>query len=312
MSIWALLCAFGSLLLWGIAALLAWQSHKKESGKRQLKPNALPEALKEWLLIRAPLEAARRTGMLERFQLPLAGFHARLLVLKGQGWGIVETERYVAQAVGLGWTAWTASALLALLSHEGALLAFGAIIGIMLPVAKYRESGQQMERRRQDMVLALPDVLGKLMLLVGAGETVQRAIIRCVEGREESASDSHIKGKKPRKKAKLVHPLYAEWTRMVRSLENGQSFAQAIEAFSRRCAVQEASMFATVVLLHYRKGGDRFVLALKELSFSLWEKRKATARMRGEEASSKLVFPLAGIFFLLLIAVAAPAVLMMP
>ncbi|EFM11755.1 Type II secretion system F domain protein [Paenibacillus curdlanolyticus YK9] len=267
--------------------------------------------LKELLLVCAPLEAARRTGLLERLQLPLAGVHVRLSVLRGQSWGFADTERYAAQAIGLGWMAWTCSAILAALAQEGALLALGAMIGVMLPLAKYREVAQQMERRRQDMVLALPDVLGKLMLLVGAGETVQRAIIRCADGREDVTGSSINKGKK-RKKAKLEHPLHVEWTRMIRSLENGQSFAQSIEAFSRRCAVQEASMFATVVLLHYRKGGDRFVLALKELSFSLWEKRKATARMRGEEASSKLVFPLAGIFFLLLIAVAAPAVLMMP
>jgi tight adherence protein C len=106
-------------------------------------------------------------------------------------------------------------------------------------------------------------------------------------------------------------PLQVEWLRMVHALDNGESFAGAIEAFSKRCAVQEVSMFATVMLLHYRKGGEQFSLALRELSFSLWEKRKATARMRGEEASSKLLFPMVGIFFLLLIAVGAPAVLLM-
>jgi tight adherence protein C len=84
-----------------------------------------------------------------------------------------------------------------------------------------------------------------------------------------------------------------------------------MERFNRSCAVQEVSIFTTVLLLNYRRGGEHFVLALRELSYTLWEKRKAIARTRGEEASSKLVFPLVGILLVLMILVAAPAVLLM-
>nr|WP_306812652.1 type II secretion system F family protein [Paenibacillus soyae] len=132
------------------------------------------------------------------------------------------------------------------------------------------------------------------MLLVGAGETVQGAFIRCLEGKEGSN-----------------HPLDREWQAAVAAMRNGQSFSGAIEQFNRSCAVQEASIFTTVMLLNYRKGGEQFVLSVRELSYSLWEKRKEIARTKGEEASSKLVFPLVGIMFILMILVAAPAVLMM-
>jgi len=63
------------------------------------------------------------------------------------------------------------------------------------------------------------------------------------------------------------------------------------------------------MLLNYRRGGDKLVLSLKELTYTLWEKRKAIARTRGEEASSKLIFPVVGIFVVLMILVASPAML---
>jgi tight adherence protein C len=65
------------------------------------------------------------------------------------------------------------------------------------------------------------------------------------------------------------------------------------------------------VLLNYRRGGDDFVVALRELTRNLWEKRKALARTMGEEASSKLVFPMVITFGIVMVIVATPAILIM-
>ncbi|PWW02494.1 type II secretion system protein F (GspF) [Paenibacillus cellulosilyticus] len=312
---WALLLAVVSGLLWAATVLLVWNKDRGQMdavGAGQAPRAKSSASMQERWLIDAPLEAARRTGLLTRLQLPLASLHGKLIVLRGSGWQYANTERFAANMIGIGWATWTGGALLAGLAHEQMILGLSALIGILLPVSKLRDPAIQLERRRQNMVLALPDVLSKLMLLVGAGETVQRAIARCVDvqSMEMKARLLQSQRRKPDPSVPEL-PLQIEWLRMVHALENGDSFASAIEAFSKRCAVQEVSMFATVMLLHYRKGGEQLSLALRELSFSLWEKRKATARMRGEEASSKLLFPMVGIFFLLLIAVGAPAVLMM-
>lgn len=312
---WALLLAAGSGLLWGVSVLLVWQKERAQRIGVGHAPGMKPKSssMQEWWLIAAPLEAARRTGLLAKLQLPLARLHGKLIVLRGSSWQYADTERFAANMIGIGWASWTGGALLAALSQESTLLGLSALIGVLLPVSKLRDPAIQLERRRQDMVLALPDMLSKLMLLVGAGETVQRAIARCVDVQSMEMKSRLLQSQKVRNSSKAVPelPLQVEWLRMVHALENGNSFASAIEAFSKRCAVQEVSMFATVMLLHYRKGGEQFSLALRELSFSLWEKRKATARMRGEEASSKLLFPMVGIFFQLLIAVGAPAVMLM-
>lgn len=70
-------------------------------------------------------------------------------------------------------------------------------------------------------------------------------------------------------------------------------------------------MFTTTLLLNHKRGGEELVLSLRELSVILWDKRKALARTLGEEASSKLVFPMVLIFFIVMVIVASPALMMM-
>jgi tight adherence protein C len=104
--------------------------------------------------------------------------------------------------------------------------------------------------------------------------------------------------------------LYTELVQAVNELKNNYSFSQVLEDFSKRCSVQEVSIFTTTVLLNYRRGGAEFVLALRDLSRTLWEKRKALSRTLGEQASSKLVFPMVLIFLVILLIVATPAIML--
>jgi tight adherence protein C len=238
--------------------------------------------------------------VLERFQLfetlhmPMGSYHMKLLLLKDSNWSIEQTKAQASSALGTGYAALTGCAWLSLLGQEPILLLMGAVFGIVLTIRPFVEAGRRVEERKQQMIIELPVMLSKLMLLVGAGETVQQALARCLEGKET-----------------MQHPLYKEWGETVSMLRNGQSFSTVMERFNRRCAVQEVSIFTTVLLLNYRRGGEHFILALRELSYTLWEKRKAIARSRGEQASSKLVFPLVGILLVLMILVAAPAMLLM-
>ncbi|WP_259392062.1 type II secretion system F family protein [Paenibacillus thiaminolyticus] len=171
----------------------------------------------------------------------------------------------------------------------------GLLVAVVLPLAKVKDTLNRAERKKQDLQLELPELISKLTLLVQAGETVQKALAICIERKQEEWS----------------HPLYAELARMQKDVHNGYSFAQAMEQFAKRCSLQEVSMFVTTVLINQRRGGDTFVLAMQDVGRQLWEKRKAVARRRGEEASTKLVFPMMLMFLVILAIVGAPALLMM-
>ncbi|QJC51260.1 type II secretion protein F [Paenibacillus albicereus] len=244
----------------------------------------------------ALLRLAARSGMPQAVEDRLAALHALLVPLQGERWTTSDTRRLAASAVAGGYAAAAGGWLVAAAAGEPLIAWLGLFAGLLLPAGKLRDIKVKAQRRKQELLLGLPDLLGKLTLLVGAGETVQRALARCAERPLRGGADD---------------PLHAELARTVQLLASGHPFSAALESFSRRCAVQEASVFATVLLLNYRRGGDQLSLALKEISIPLWDKRRSAARARGEEASSRLVFPLVGIFFILMIVVGAPAVLMM-
>lgn len=131
-----------------------------------------------------------------------------------------------------------------------------------------------------------------MILLVNAGETVQKALMKCVDMGSE-------------------RPLQKELHLLSNELQMNSSLTQAMDNFNKRCALQEVSSLVTTILLNHRRGGDEFVFALKELSHMLWDKRKTVTRTLGEEASSKLVFPMVVIFMVVMVLVAAPALLVM-
>ncbi|MFP4976065.1 type II secretion system F family protein [Paenibacillus sp. CN-4] len=205
------------------------------------------------------------------------------------------TLLFLAEMLAYSWLLLLCGCALSLASGESAGIVLGTVLSAAVPAALAGELHKKVKQRQQRIVMELPELLNGIVLLVGAGETVQRAITRCVE-RTREAED---------------HPLYRELRVMMAEWESGYSFQQAFENFSKRCAVQEVSIFATAVLLNYRRGGTEFALGLRDLSRMLWEKRKAISRTRGEQASSKLVFPMVVIFVIVIVLVGSPAFMMM-
>ncbi|EOS55521.1 type II secretion system F family protein [Paenibacillus barengoltzii] len=205
------------------------------------------------------------------------------------------TLLWLAEALTYSYICLLFGCLLTLLSDGPAGLGIGVLFAVLVPMALLNDLHRKVQRREQAVLLELPELLNKIVLLVGAGSTVQQAIKLCIE----------------RKREQIGHPLYRELLQMQKEWEGGDSFQQAMEGFSKRCGIQEVSAFTTSVLLNYRRGGEDFALALRDLSHSLWEKRKAVSRTLGEQASSKLVFPMVLLFMAVLILVGAPAFMIM-
>ncbi|WP_413376210.1 type II secretion system F family protein [Paenibacillus taichungensis] len=206
-----------------------------------------------------------------------------------------KTMLYCAEMLTYSWLMLLVGCLLSLVGDMGlGGMVGGLALGVALPFALYKDLNTKVQRRDQDILMELPELLNRIVLLVGAGETVQRAIVHCVASQRERD-----------------HPLYNELRKTVDDWNNGYSFQQSFEQFSRRCGVQEVTIFTTTMLLNFRRGGGDFVLALRDLSHVLWEKRKAVSRAKGEQASSKLVFPMVLIFFSIVVMIGAPAFMMM-
>lgn len=220
--------------------------------------------------------------------------HAKLLSLHRHEWSYDKTIEHVNNVIGQALLVIIGGAWLTVMRQDWSLFLLGLIIAIMLLVRCFVEATKQLALRKQAILLELPMMLIRLILLVGAGDTVQQAFLRANAGKEQSD-----------------HPLHKEWNVAVYELRNGASFTQVLEKFNRNCSIQQVAMFTTILLLNYRRGGEQFIIATQELSQSLWEIRKSMAKIKGEEASSKLIFPLVGVLFSLMILIVAPAIMLM-
>jgi len=253
------------------------------------------EGLRLKALVPPMLYILDRLKVTSRFPLFFFKIQRSVQKLNGQRQSAEKTLLYVGEMMCYSWLLLMMGCLLTLAMGETTGLVIGVVLGILLPAAMIKDMHSKVQKRDHDILIELPELLNKIILLVGAGETVQKAISHCVE----------------RKKQEKNHPLYRELIKMSDDLEGGYSFQQSFENFSKRCAVQEVSIFMTTVLLNFRRGGNDFVMALTDLSRVLWEKRKAITRTRGEQASSKLIFPMVVIFVIVIVLVGTPAFMMM-
>lgn len=285
---------FGGLLVGGIVALLVLFIL---AGKRyESLTRSYDNRFKLTALAPPMLYISEKWRLMERFPKISLHVHTKLVSLYGSKDGLNCTRLYIADLLAFCYLSLLLAPLMPLITDgEASGAVVGLLLAVLVPAVMVKDLEKKVVRRRQDLVLELPELLNKMTLLVGAGETVQQALIQCVE----------------QAKSRESHPLYAELRKLANELANGFSFSQSLERLNARCGVQEVSVFTTTLLLNYRRGGEQLVLSLRELSRMLWEKRKAICRMRGEEASSKLVFPMAVIFMIVLALVGAPAFLSM-
>lgn len=241
----------------------------------------------------------------------------KLVMLEGPTTQSNAAIRFVGHNLMVVLAAFLTVLFLGLLAGDEALLIAGLGAAVLLPFFLLRQLDSRIRAKKRQILIELPELLSKLILLVNAGDTVQQAIARCVARQVDSAKDTGDEAP-ARRTAKNIageisalHPLDRELAVLARDMGNGLSFSIALEHFSKRCGVQEVTLFTNTVLLNYRRGGDDFVTSLRELNRVLWDKRKALAKTLGEEASSKLVFPMVLIFVVVMVVVATPAILLM-
>lgn len=177
------------------------------------------------------------------------------------------------------------------LSTALALALLSPFIGIGLAFLLDKDLNDKIETRRLSIQIDFPEFISKLLLLVNAGVTIPRAW-------EKITTEN-----------KKKTPLYEELDTCMAEIKAGKPEAIAYEDFARRCRVREIIRFVSVIILNLRKGGNEVVATLRAQSDECWEMRKNAARRLGEQASTKLMLPMAIMLLGIIMVVALPAVL---
>jgi tight adherence protein C len=166
--------------------------------------------------------------------------------------------------------------------------AIGIIICIMYPFFSFETLKKKLLERRRSIQIELPSLLNQWLLRLSSAESLLNVIL------------------KSRLNLPDTHPLRIEYSHLQNRLTNGMPLHVALESFSRSCNVMEVNKLIHLVLIHQKNGGDDLFVEMQHILDSLWETKKNIAKKMGEEASSKLVFPMTFIFLILMFILAAP------
>lgn len=155
-----------------------------------------------------------------------------------------------------------------------------------------RDLKEKAEQRNHQMLLDYPGVISKLTLYMGAGMTIRNAFCKIAyDYRKES----------------IFRYIYEEMLITCYELDNGISETSAYENFGKRCRLPQYTKLSNILIQNLRKGSNGILTALRQEAANAFEERKNTAKKIGEEAGTKLLFPMMLMLGIVMVLIIVPA-----
>lgn len=182
-------------------------------------------------------------------------------------------------------------------SSFGKLAGLGIAAALLLSVRERAEAQRAKKRREAQLMADYPEIVSKLMIFLGAGMTIRTAWDRI-------SGDYMQLIKKGKSKPRYA---YEEMYEASCQMNKGISEGQAYSAFGRRCGLQPYMKLCSL-LEQNRKNGSKNLRDLMKLEMAdAFEQRKHGARRLGEEAGTRLLFPLFLMLGVVMVMIAVPA-----
>ncbi len=192
--------------------------------------------------------------------------------------------------------AWLGAVVAVFLCVVGDADASACLLLPVAPVSMWVLSDRRLDgmyrQRCRTLAREFPDFVSRLALLTGAGLHVRQALRR-LAGEPQAARGLLVR----------------EVARVLACIEGGMPEGQAWSELAEQCRIREIGALCGILIQHARLGGGELSSELRRMASDSWEARKLAARRAGEEASSKLVLPLAILFVAVLLVSVAPAFL---
>ncbi|MCD8329586.1 MAG: hypothetical protein LUC27_02700 [Lachnospiraceae bacterium] len=163
----------------------------------------------------------------------------------------------------------------------------------LLPEQRRREAEQ---KREKELALSYPELVEYLTVLLGAGLTVRGAW-------ERMTAEYRASRERDGRRRILYEEMLLTWN----SFGQGVYEEAAYVAFGRRCGLRPYLRLGSLLETNLKKGNKGLLPMLREEAEQAMEERLQLARKLGEEASTKLLFPMMLLFALVLIILIVPA-----
>lgn len=164
----------------------------------------------------------------------------------------------------------------------GIICVLSLVLGLgVYPLQKEKEKKKQ-ELMRKEMQRDYPDIIQKLVLFLRAGFTIRKALEKIAEGYLRSKEKYHVKERNA----------YEEIVRTCREMQGGIYEAEAYERFGIRCGISQYKILSVLLVQNLKKGNQNLLELLEREEAVAEDERKRSAKVRGEEASTKLLLPM--------------------
>lgn len=167
-------------------------------------------------------------------------------------------------------------------SHWPRILLGGLILCMFLPALMDYQTEQRVMERERELQREYPGIVERFMLLLGAGLTIRGAWYRI--------TDDYLQ--RCQKKGYSTNYLYEEMLITRHEMENGLNEAAAYAGFGRRISLLQYMKFSTLLVQNLKKGSDDLLKRMDLEAVDALRERREAAKRLGEEAGTKLLFPM--------------------
>ncbi|MDD5949332.1 MAG: hypothetical protein PUC39_06365 [Lachnospiraceae bacterium] len=182
-------------------------------------------------------------------------------------------------------------------SFKGYFLFLAFLLPLLFWLKWNQDMHQQLEERRRQLLREYPEFINKLVLYLGAGMTLKHCFLQLYQEYQQ------------RKKEGEKCYLYEEIGVMVQELNAGVSEPRCYEQWGRQLGEPVYIKLCHLLIQNLSKGSEGLLVLLQqEMQQALREKRES-ARRYGEEAGTKLLFPMLLLLVAVMVIVMAPAIL---
>lgn len=175
-------------------------------------------------------------------------------------------------------------------------LALTVILPLCIYVQREQKVHEKAKERKLQLELDYSELMWKMTMLLGAGQTIRNAFTRIAM---EYKKENHG----------LPRYAYEEMLCTCHEMKSGVPESVAYENFGRRCDLPRYIKLGSLLSQNLRKGSKGLITLLEKESVSSMEERKNLAKRLGEQAGTKLMFPMILMFAVVLIILVVPAFL---
>lgn len=173
----------------------------------------------------------------------------------------------------------------------------GVVAAVCMALTEKERQRRDYKQRNKRLIMDYPDIVSQLGLLLEAGMSLPMAWERLSQNYERKQKD-----KKGRRREG-----YEEMLITLHELQDGMGERRALEQFGERCGVAQYRRFASILTQNIRKGTAGIGAILSKEAEDAFLQRKNTAQKLGEEAGTKLLFPMMLMLLVVMVILIVPA-----